>query len=116
MTRPGFLPVEEWTVVRYVRGGLRGEMEEAGGHTVWLAEAPEGTSIEDTNDAREHTETRRVLWGTDPDVDVTGSDRMRGPRDPEGGAPRWRVLGRPDVWRGVGSLGGVRITIEEVTG
>ena len=117
MTVPGFLPVEPWQVVRYERSGLRGEMEERGGHTVWLAEAPEGTSVETTDDAREHTETRLTLWGADPEVDVTGSDRLRGPRDPSPGPPRWRVLGRPDRWRGraVG-LGGVRITIEEVTG
>jgi hypothetical protein len=111
----GFLPTEPWQVVRYARSGLRGELEESGGHIVWLAAAPEGTSTEDTRDAREHTETRIVLYGTDPEVDVTGSDRMRGPHDPEGGPPQWRVIGRPDRWRGRG-LGGVRITIEEVTG
>lgn len=110
----GFLPVAPWQVVRFERSGLRGEMEELGGHTVWLAEAPLPPE-EDTRDATERVTTRLHLWGTDPEVDVTGSDRMRGPRDPEGGAPRWRVIGRPERWRGKG-LGGVKVTIEEVTG
>lgn len=110
----GFLPVAPWTVVRYTRGGLRGELEEGGGHVVWLAEAPV-TSDEDTRDAAERVTTRLHLWGLDPEVDVIGSDRMRGPWDPEGGPPRWRVIGRPERWRGIG-LGGVKVTIEEVTG
>jgi hypothetical protein len=111
----GFLPVEPWTVVRYVRAGVRGEMEETGGHVVWLAPAPVSSTETGQTDNREHTETRVELWGTDPEVDVTGSDRMRGPRDPEGGAPRWRVVGKPERWRGRG-LGGVKVVIEEVTG
>lgn len=109
-----FLPVQPWQVVRYERGGLRGDLVEGVGHTVWLAQAPHGSN-EDTDDAREHTETRVELWGTDPDVDVTGSDRMRAPGEPQGGAPRWRVIGRPERWRGRG-LGGVKVVIEEVTG
>lgn len=110
----GYLPTEPWQVVRYAREGLRGDLVETGGHTVWLAAAPV-SSTESTGDAREHTESRVELWGTDPDVDVIGSDRMRGPREPEQGAPQWRVIGRPERWRGRG-LGGVKVVVEEVTG
>lgn len=110
----GFLPVEPWQVVRFERSGLRGELEERGGHTVYLAAAPV-SSTEDNRDATERTESRIELWGTDPEVDVTGSDRMRGPHDNPTGPPQWRVIGRPERWRGRG-LGGVKVTIEEVNG